>query len=182
MVRRLSIALATSLWFMLSVSSANANPQDLLNFNSLRNGRQVGIFYPGGSSNSGVANLGLTFSSKFYGLQSEFSRDGGGFLQDVTMTPIIFVEGTSGSPVTGFINEDGAGCSLGHHCNESDAGIRLSGTAKSNTLSGPADTIGLRAITLGNSATAIPEPSSIYLLGIGIAACCAQYLRRFLKR
>jgi hypothetical protein len=222
MVRRLSIALAVSLWFMLSVSFANANPLDFLNFNYLKNGQQVGNFYDGGSSNPGVPNLGVTFSSSFYGLHSEFSNGGGAFLQDVTQTPIIFMEGATGSQVTGFMNVAGgfttgidfiytaafqqtatiwsgtsgtgtvlatislaandASCSnVGYYCNWSDAGVRFSGTAKSVTFSGPANTMGLTDITLGNSATAIPEPSSIYLLGIGIAGCCAQGLRRFLK-
>jgi hypothetical protein len=222
MVRRLSIALTVLLWFMLSVSFANANPLDFLNFNNLKDGQQVGNFYDGGSSNSGIPNLGVTFSSSFFGLHSEFSNGGGAFLRDVTQTPIIFMEGAIGSPATGFMNVAGgfttginfiytaafqhsvtiwsgaggtgtvlatislaandASCSnVGYYCNWSHAGVRFSGTAKSVTFSGRADTMELTDITLGNSATAIPVPSSVYLLGIGLAACSAQGLRRFLK-
>lgn len=181
MVRRLSIALAISLWCMLSIPSANANPLDSLNFNSLKNGRQVGTFYAGESSNSGVANLGVTFSFKFYGLQSD-SHGGEAFSQDVTVTPIIFVKGTSDSPVASFMNVAGVGCFFAYHCHGSDGGLRFSGTAESDTFSGPANTMGLTDMTFGNTRTAIPEPSSIYLLAIGIAACCAQGLRRFLKK
>jgi hypothetical protein len=67
------------------------------------------------------------------------------------------------------------------YCNWTDVGLSFSGTAQSVTFSGPANGIGLSDITLGQSTTAVPEPSSIYLLATGIAGICGQGLRRFLK-
>jgi hypothetical protein len=71
-------------------------------------------------------------------------------------------------------------CTTGY-CNWTDASLSFSGTAQSVTFSGAANGIGISDITLGQSNTAIPEPSAIYLLGTGIAGICAQQLRRFRK-
>lgn len=62
-----------------------------------------------------------------------------------------------------------------------DTGLSFSGTAESVTFSGPGNSIGLSNITLGQSTTAVPEPSSIYLLGIGLLGICAYQLRRFVR-
>jgi hypothetical protein len=181
MGRRLSTALAVSLWFMLPVSFANASSLDFLNLNYLKNAQRLENLYPGRSSRPAFPHFGATFFSNFYGLHSEFSSRGGEFLQDVKITPAIFINSTSGLPVTGFMRMAGAGCSnVSFFCSWSGAGVRFFDTTKSDTFSGPPNTIGLTNITLGSNATAIPEPSSIYLLAIGIAACCARGLR-FLK-
>jgi len=74
-----------------------------------------------------------------------------------------------------------ANCTVVGYCNWTDVGLSFSGTAKSVTFSGPANALGLSDITLGQSTSAIPEPSSIYLLGTGIAAFFAQHLRRFMR-
>lgn len=222
MVRRLSIFLSVSLFFLLSVSFASADSVDFMNFNYLKDGQQVGTFYAGGSGNSGVPNFGITFSSNFYGLRSEFQGGSGAFMPDPTGTPVIFITGTNGSPVTGSMTvangfssglnflysaafqetvtvwsgANGTGtvlatialavndgnCSTVSFCNWTVAGGSFSGTAGSVTFSGPANTMGLTDITLGQSTSAIPEPSSIYLLGTGIVGCGVQGLRRFLKR
>jgi hypothetical protein len=62
-----------------------------------------------------------------------------------------------------------------------DTGLHFSGTAESVTFSGPGNSIGLSNITLGQSITAVPEPSSIYLLGIGLFGICTYQLRRVIR-
>jgi hypothetical protein len=62
-----------------------------------------------------------------------------------------------------------------------DAGLSFSGTAKSVTFSGPGNGIGISAITLGQSITALPEPSSIYLLGTGLLGLCTRQVCRFMR-
>jgi len=65
------------------------------------------------------------------------------------------------------------------YCNWSGAGLNFSGTAKSVTFSGAANGIGIADITLGQSSTAVPEPSSGIFLGTGIAAALLARLRSF---
>jgi hypothetical protein len=62
-----------------------------------------------------------------------------------------------------------------------DTGLHFLGTAESVTFSGPGNSIGLSNITLGQSITAVPEPSSIYLLGIGLFGICAYQFRRIVR-
>jgi hypothetical protein len=66
--------------------------------------------------------------------------------------------------------------------NWSQLGKSFTGTAYSVTFSssGPGDKFGLADITLGSSSTAIPEPSSIYLLGTGLGVVSLAGLRRWL--
>ena len=65
------------------------------------------------------------------------------------------------------------------YCVWSNAGVSFSGTAKSVTFTGPANELGIADITIGGSSTAIPEPSSVYLLGAGVAALSLTQFRRF---
>ncbi len=62
-----------------------------------------------------------------------------------------------------------------------DTGLSFSGTAQSVTFSGPGNGIGISAITLGQSTTAVPEPSPIYLLGTGLLCIGTYQLRRFIR-
>jgi hypothetical protein len=66
-------------------------------------------------------------------------------------------------------------------CQWFDTGLSFSGTAQSVTFSGPANGIGISNITLGQSTTAVPEPSSIYLMGIGLLGIGTFQLRRFIR-
>lgn len=65
------------------------------------------------------------------------------------------------------------------YCNWSTASLGFTGTANSFTFSGPADGLGIADITLGQTTTAIPEPSSFYFLGTGLAAFGFGRIRRF---
>jgi PEP-CTERM motif len=73
------------------------------------------------------------------------------------------------------------GSCSGSYCNWTDVGLSFSGTAKSVTFTGPANGLGLSDITLGQSNTAIPEPSSIYLLGTGLVGMWGYWSRRLVK-
>ncbi len=66
------------------------------------------------------------------------------------------------------------------YCNWSSAGLNFSGSAKSVTFTGTADGIGLADITLGSSSTAIPEPSTFYLLGTGLVGVSLSRLRKLI--
>jgi hypothetical protein len=71
-------------------------------------------------------------------------------------------------------------CSSPTYCTWSSDGVNFSGTARSVTFSGPGNELGLADITLGSNTTAVPEPSSIYLLGSGLAGISFFRIRRFL--
>ena len=126
---------------------------------------------------TGVMNVAPGFSS---GLNFYFTA---GFTAGQTETVTIW----SGANGTGTVlatlslaNNDGS-CSSPAYCNWSNVGISFSSTAHSVTFSGPSDQLGLTDITLGSSHTAIPEPSSIYLLGIGLAGVSFGRMRDFLR-
>jgi hypothetical protein len=72
-------------------------------------------------------------------------------------------------------------CSSVASCTWFDAGLAFTGTAESVTFSGPANGIGISTMVLGQSTPAVPEPSSIYLLGTGLLGICAYQVRRFIR-
>lgn len=72
-------------------------------------------------------------------------------------------------------------CATVGYCNWTNVRLSFSGTAASVTFSGPANGIGISDMTIGQSTTAIPEPSSMLLLGTGLVGFGAQRLRRFMK-
>jgi hypothetical protein len=66
------------------------------------------------------------------------------------------------------------------YCNWTGVGMSFSGTAQSVTISGAANGIGLADIGLGSSSFAIPEPSSLALMGTGLLGIAIRG-RRWLR-
>jgi hypothetical protein len=73
-------------------------------------------------------------------------------------------------------------CSLPEYCNWSYADINFNGTAKSVTFSGPTDQFGFTDVTLNQSTTAIPEPSTLALLGSGLIGVGYRRFRQILGK
>jgi hypothetical protein len=86
--------------------------------------------------------------------------------------------GTGTVLATIALSANDANCTAVAYCNWTNVGLTFSGKAVSVTFSGPANGMGLADITLGQSMTAVPEPSSIYLLGTGFVGFCAQRILR----
>lgn len=83
--------------------SAFANSGELMNFQGVLNNAPIGNFY-NGSGLASTPNYGVTFSSNFYGLVSVYNGGSGAFLPTPTTTPAAFINGTTGSMVTGVMN------------------------------------------------------------------------------
>jgi len=195
----------------ISSALANSTASESLTFIGLQNMQPVGNAYSG-----------VSFSSNIFVLRSVTKGGSGAFAPDPTGTPIIFVNGVTGSAATGIINVS-AGFSTGiqfffsagfketvtvwsgyngggtilatlalspnnlsctgfpSYCNWTSASLGFSGTAKSVTFSGPANGLGIADITLNSTTSAIPEPSSIYLLATGLGMMSFGGIRRFRK-
>jgi len=166
---------------------------------------------------------GIAFSSNFLVLRSVTKGGSGAFAPDPTGTPILFVNGVTGTKATAIMNvssgfttgiqfffsagfketvtvwsgANGTGTVLAtlalspnnlpcsgfpSYCNWTSASLGFSGTAKSVTFTGPANGMGIADITLNQTTSAIPEPSSIYLLGTGLSALMFGGIRRFRSR
>jgi hypothetical protein len=87
--------------------------------------------------------------------------------------------GTGTLLATISLSNNNSSCSTVSYCTWSSVGTTFAGVAHSVTFSGPANELGLADITLGSTTTAIPEPSSIYLLVLGLTAVSAFKMRRF---
>jgi hypothetical protein len=127
-----------------------------------------------GAAATGIINVSAGFTK---GIQFFFSA---GFKETVTVWSGYNGGGTilatlalspNNLPCTGFPS----------YCNWTSASLGFSGTAKSVTFSGPANGLGIADITLNSTTSAIPEPSSIYLLATGLGAMSFGGIRRFWK-
>lgn len=214
MLRFLRTTFMLGLLLLVGISSAMANStpgSEFLNFGGLQNMQPVGNTYSG-----------VSFSSNILVLHAVGQNGSGAFAPDPTQTPIIFINGVTGSPATGIINvaagfttgiqfyfsagfnesvtvwsgSNGTGTILAtlalspnnlpctgfpSYCNWTSASLAFSGKAKSVTFAGPANGLGIADITLNSTTSAIPEPSSIYLLATGLGAIGFGGIRRFLK-
>jgi hypothetical protein len=128
-----------------------------------------------GAPATGVMNVAPGFAN---GLNFYYTA---GFTGGQTETVTVWsgANGTGTVLATIVLGNNNSSCSFPAYCTWSVAGASFSGTAHSVTFSGPANELGLADITIGSSATAIPEPSSIYLLGSGLMAISVSKLRRF---
>lgn len=124
-------------------------------------------------TNSGIMNVAQGFTT---GLNFFYTA---AFSGTVTIWSGADGTGTILATMT-FSANDGSCSGAPAFCNWTDVGMSFSGTAKSVTFSGPANAIGISEITVGSNAPAIPEPSSLYLLGTGIVTALAGRGRRFL--
>jgi len=224
MIRSALIALTVALTALFfSASPAYANSGELMTFQGLGDLQPVGNFYNGGGL-ANTPNYGVTFSSNFFGLRAIANGGAGNFAPTPTGTPAIFMNGPTGSMVTGVMNvapgfsnglnffytagftgnqtetvtiwsgSNGTGtvlatislannnssCTTPAYCVWSNVQESFSGTAHSVTFSGPANEIGFADITLNSSTTAVPEPSSLYLMGLGLAGVSAGQIRKWL--
>ena len=130
---------------------------------------------PSGLPVTGIMNVTAGFSS---GLNFFFTA---GFAPGQAETVSVWsgANGTGTVLATISLANNNAGCGAPLYCNWSDASLSFKGTAQSVTFSGPSDELGLTAITIGSSTTAVPEPSTIYLLGAGLACVSLGKLRRY---
>jgi hypothetical protein len=131
---------------------------------------------PTGAPAVGTMNAWGGFSS---GLNFYFTA---GFTGGQTETVTIWsgVNGTGTVLATITLANNSGSCGSPAYCTWSNIGATFSGTAHSVTFSGPANELGISDITLGSSSTVIPEPSSIFLLGTGLAGLSLGGLRRYL--
>jgi PEP-CTERM motif len=127
--------------------------------------------YINSSTLPGIMNVAGGFSS---GLNFFYAS-----LSNETITVWSGINGTGTVLATMTLSSSCSGSPS--NCAWFDTGLSFSGTAKSVTFLGPANGIGIADITLGQSTTAVPEPSSIYLLGIGLLGICAYKIRSLIR-
>ena len=133
-----------------------------------------------GAAVTGVMNVMNGFQS---GLNFYYAFNlPGGFkgLQNVTVTIWSGANGSGNVLATISLSANGCQNSSPSFCQWSSAGTSFSGNAHSVTFAGPSNFFGLSDVTLGSSGTAIPEPSTLFLLGTGLVGISLGRVRRFL--
>lgn len=98
--------------------------------------------------------------------------------QSETVTIWSGTNGTGTVLATLKLSSNDTSCVPASFCTWTDVGVKFSGTAYSVTFSGPSDQIGIGDITINSPMTALPEPSSFYLLGMGLVGVYAGRIRR----
>jgi len=118
---------------------------------------------------------------------------GPGFSNGISFFYTAAFQGTvtiwSGANGTGTIlavmnlSANNGSCSgIPDYCNWTGVGIGFSGTAQSVTFSGQSNSLGISDITLGGTRLITPEPSTLILLGTGLAGTSLGGGWRFLRR
>jgi hypothetical protein len=130
---------------------------------------------PSGLQVTGVMNVAPGFSNGF----SFYYTAGFALTQNETITVWSGQNGTGTVLATITLSNNDGGCGAVAYCNWTTAGLSFTGTAHSVTFTGPSNQFGLADLTVGGSTTAIPEPSSFYLLGTGLLGISFNKIRRF---
>lgn len=129
---------------------------------------------PSGLKVTGIMNVAPGFSNGF----SFYYTAGFAITQNETITVWSGQNGTGTVLATITLSNNDGGCGAVAYCNWTSTGLTFSGTAHSVTFTGPSNELGLADLTVGAGTTAIPEPSSVYLLGTGLLGVGFCKIRR----
>lgn len=155
------------------------------------NALAIKSYLKGGSG--GFNPTQTTSTALFFTGTSGYMNVTGGFNSGINFLYVAGATGTvtvwSGSNGTGTVlaminlapnGGSASGCSgYPSLCNWTAVGLTFSGSAQSVTFSGSANQLGITDITVGSSRAAVPEPSSLLLLGSGLLLISTRMRKRF---